>query len=268
MVYLPCMRHRKATRGCTCTDCERERKRDRERKRSHPPTPEQARRANELRARRRAAMPPRQRKPRAILVRGLWGRWSCVAMDRLAARALRAQASPWARKAGSLASTCRRRPTAREPQRRRPRITWDDMTEASVEALAQRFAVHRLRQDPWGRWSWSKASVLNRRTRSNGERIMVDKISGSITQKNIRALAEAQGYRCAVSGAELTPDTATVDHIVPLSRGGPHGLANLHVVHKQIQKAKGSMTLPDFVTLCRSVVAHADSREQSGLLPW
>lgn len=80
----------------------------------------------------------------------------------------------------------------------------------------------------------------------------------TITAKQILALVEQQDYRCAVSGQELSPETASLDHIVPVSRGGTHTLKNLWVVHHQINSAKGTMLADEFVLMCRNVLRHQD----------
>jgi 5-methylcytosine-specific restriction endonuclease McrA len=66
-------------------------------------------------------------------------------------------------------------------------------------------------------------------------------------------LIERQNFCCAMSGRALTPETASLDHIVPLSRNGSHELANLCVVDQQVNAAKGTMTVEEFVSLCRDV---------------
>lgn len=78
----------------------------------------------------------------------------------------------------------------------------------------------------------------------------------TVTAKQILRLVEKQGYRCAISGRVLTPETASIDHIVPLGRGGEHALANLWIVDHQVNAAKGTMTTEEFVALCREVAQH------------
>ena len=72
------------------------------------------------------------------------------------------------------------------------------------------------------------------------------------------ALIVSQDYRCALTGRQLEPDTASVDHKIPLSMGGPHDISNLWVLHTQINRAKGTMTIEEFIGMCREVVAHVD----------
>lgn len=72
-------------------------------------------------------------------------------------------------------------------------------------------------------------------------------------------MLERQGYRCALTGRELTPEVAAADHIVPLARGGEHRIANIWIIHQKINAAKGTMLVEEFVSMCRQVVAWADA---------
>ena len=84
----------------------------------------------------------------------------------------------------------------------------------------------------------------------------------TVTAKRIMELIERQKFRCALSGRELTPETASLDHILPLSRGGTHDISNLCVVHHHVNAAKGTMTVDEFVAMCREVAAYGDKITQ------
>ena len=75
---------------------------------------------------------------------------------------------------------------------------------------------------------------------------------GTIVVKNLRKLLEQQGYRCALTGEELTPDDCSLDHIVPVSKGGSHHMDNVQLVTRAANWAKGSMTMDEFLSMCRS----------------
>jgi len=77
----------------------------------------------------------------------------------------------------------------------------------------------------------------------------------TVKASELRLLLEKQQYRCAYSGRGLTPETASVDHITPISRGGSNSLDNLAIVHLEVNLAKSSMTREEFVSMCRDVVA-------------
>jgi len=75
------------------------------------------------------------------------------------------------------------------------------------------------------------------------------------------AVLKAQNYRCAYSGRELTPETASVDHKLPVSRGGTNDLDNLAIVHVDVNTAKAAMTLDEYLQVCRDVVRHFEQRQ-------
>lgn len=86
-----------------------------------------------------------------------------------------------------------------------------------------------------------------------------------ITQKTILQLIETQQYRCALTGRELTPETASIDHKVPLAGGGEHHISNIWVLDHVVNRAKGTMTVDEFIAMCRDVVSHADRVDQNSI---
>jgi 5-methylcytosine-specific restriction endonuclease McrA len=85
---------------------------------------------------------------------------------------------------------------------------------------------------------------------------------GRVAVAEVLQIIERQSYRCSLSGRLLTPQTACLDHIVPVSRGGKHQLENAQVLHKDVNRAKGTLRNEEFIQLCREVVAHADGIDQ------
>lgn len=77
-----------------------------------------------------------------------------------------------------------------------------------------------------------------------------------MTTANVLRLLAWQCYRCALTGRELTPETASLDHIIPVRCGGEHRIENAQVLHRDVNRAKTTMTNDEFVRLCREVVAH------------
>lgn len=86
----------------------------------------------------------------------------------------------------------------------------------------------------------------------------VQKNSKPPSADEILQLLEKQKFRCALTGRKLTPDTATLDHILPVCREGPHTIENAQVILKEVNRAKGTMTNEEFVDLCRAVTRHAN----------
>jgi 5-methylcytosine-specific restriction endonuclease McrA len=77
--------------------------------------------------------------------------------------------------------------------------------------------------------------------------------SNSVKWSEIKQLVESQEYRCALTGLPLTPATASLDHVIPLSRGGEHIIANAQVIADFVNRAKGSMTNAEFIEMCVAV---------------
>jgi len=79
-----------------------------------------------------------------------------------------------------------------------------------------------------------------------------------VNAEAVRRLLKSQGYRCAMTGRVLTPETAALDHIVPRARGGISTIGNAQVVLAVVNQAKGTMTAEEFIQLCREVVSWTD----------
>lgn len=77
--------------------------------------------------------------------------------------------------------------------------------------------------------------------------------SSSLTARQALEMVERQQYCCAISGRPLTPETAALDHIVPVARGGQHTAENVWVVDAQVNAAKGTLTMEEFLAVCRDV---------------
>lgn len=80
-----------------------------------------------------------------------------------------------------------------------------------------------------------------------------------ITKKTVLKLIQSQQYRCALTGLPLTPPTANLDHVVPLSQGGTHEIENCQVLRADINRAKGTLNNDEFIALCKAVVHYAES---------
>lgn len=87
--------------------------------------------------------------------------------------------------------------------------------------------------------------------------------SRRVRPSDIRAMLARQGYKCAYTGNELTPQNTGADHKIPVSKGGSHELSNIALVTQAVNSAKGTMTLDEFVTMCRKVVRVFGPGEES-----
>jgi hypothetical protein len=62
-----------------------------------------------------------------------------------------------------------------------------------------------------------------------------------------------QQGRCAVSGLRLTPENVSIDHVVPIIKGGTHELSNLRLVVWDVNCAMNTLDDNRFIKLCIQV---------------
>lgn len=74
------------------------------------------------------------------------------------------------------------------------------------------------------------------------------------TRKKLEALIEKQEYKCAITGLLLTPDTASCDHIVAIKKGGQNAMSNIQVVHKDVNRIKGTLSMEELQHWCRLIL--------------
>ena len=80
------------------------------------------------------------------------------------------------------------------------------------------------------------------------------KASSGVSAGQLMNLLKAQGFKCALTGEQLTPENCELDHIIPMSKGGGNNVENLQWVLRTINRAKGVMTQEEFVSMCQDVV--------------
>ena len=66
-------------------------------------------------------------------------------------------------------------------------------------------------------------------------------------------LIRDQQFKCALTGVPIDPSNAELDHKMPLSRGGTDDIANLQWVSSQANRAKGALSQPEFIEMCKLV---------------
>lgn len=81
-----------------------------------------------------------------------------------------------------------------------------------------------------------------------------------IDWRALRGLFESQGRRCIYTGELLVPGkNASIDHKVPISRGGKHEIENLQWVSVRVNFMKTEMTHEEFIATCLRIVANVAS---------
>jgi len=74
-----------------------------------------------------------------------------------------------------------------------------------------------------------------------------------LTGQALYRLIESQGYRCGLSGVEISPKHSSLDHKTPVVDGGEHVISNVEWVHPVINRMKGTMTREEFIRWCNRV---------------
>ena len=80
----------------------------------------------------------------------------------------------------------------------------------------------------------------------------------SASRINLYQKLEKQRFLCAMTGWNLTPETATIDHIVPLADGGTDEIENLMWVAWDVNRSKGTMSRERFVEVCQAVATFSN----------
>lgn len=81
------------------------------------------------------------------------------------------------------------------------------------------------------------------------------------TACQLMQLIADQGYKCALTGLDLTPENSELDHKVPRSKGGSDHVTNLQWLHKTVNRMKGNMSEDRFVQMCRMVADKTNKPE-------
>ena len=94
------------------------------------------------------------------------------------------------------------------------------------------------------------------------QRTVREKGDCDLNVTHVLKLIKTASYRCALTGRKLTPETAALDHCIPVSRGGKHEIANAQLLHRDVNRAKGTLTNEEFIDLCRDVVKHVERQRK------
>jgi len=96
-----------------------------------------------------------------------------------------------------------------------------------------------------------------------------DKVPTSVpfTLKELRrtAIAYVFGGRCQYCIEPLKPKTFSLDHRVPIERGGSWEMSNLDVICDPCNRAKGTMTGDEFVAVLRVLRTMPDATRREVL---
>jgi 5-methylcytosine-specific restriction endonuclease McrA len=76
------------------------------------------------------------------------------------------------------------------------------------------------------------------------------KMSGKQLRIRRRQLEAIYGSICWICGRDIPTGERSIDHVIPLTRGGTHALGNLRFAHQRCNQDRGNPELP----ACKGVV--------------
>ncbi|HEX8288032.1 MAG TPA: HNH endonuclease [Pyrinomonadaceae bacterium] len=147
-------------------------------------------------------------------------------------------------------------PKMRDYRRKR----WDAMTQEERREFYRRYDTPKNRAK-------KNAAARERKRKANMSpeewRAFLDRSRDSRTKQRMRRRAREKaavvipftkgeiiardGCECYLCNKELTYETATIDHVIPLSRGGWHCPSNAKIACEFCNKSKGKKTLDEFL---------------------
>lgn len=114
-----------------------------------------------------------------------------------------------------------------------------------ANSIADKAITCFLRRQPWSGGIGSTASTKHRKERTHFERMQLIRfISG-----------RDGGCTCAYCGKGLSENEATLEHVIPISKGGPDIPANIVIACKKCNEAAGSMSLKEKMDTIKSIQA-------------
>ena len=85
----------------------------------------------------------------------------------------------------------------------------------------------------------------------------------SIKPFDLWKIAKHQRLICPLTGRKLNASNMSLDHIIPLSKGGTHDIVNLRFVHIDANYAKRNLTDLAFINMCKDVINHKNAFAQA-----
>jgi len=143
-----------------------------------------------------------------------------------------------------------------------------DLEKRKEKRRLKRLAVleKRKKSPYWQRQGYDRYyrhSPFKRLARQSNGRCKRNKI----TAFELWCLAKKQKLICALTGEKLTYTNLSVDHKIPISKGGTNNLSNLQLVTFHANTAKNSMTNEEFYLFCQRVINRLTHTTAGGTNP-
>ncbi len=108
-------------------------------------------------------------------------------------------------------------------------------------------SAEQLKSDKERLQIWDAAHPGRKAVREQKRRARKAAVLNDFTAEQWDALKIAYRYRCAYCGEK--PKNLTMDHVIPISKGGPHTLSNIVPACKTCNTAKGARQAPSHQTV-------------------
>jgi 5-methylcytosine-specific restriction endonuclease McrA len=120
-----------------------------------------------------------------------------------------------------------------------------------------------IRHATWKRKNVLAVKIHNFKFQSSRKRVLYG-LSPSDGTVSARSLLKKIGPNptCYLTGVPLdlnNPSQYSLDHIVPLAKGGQNTLSNCGIASKIANQAKGDLSYDKFVSLCKNVIMHSEN---------
>jgi len=76
-----------------------------------------------------------------------------------------------------------------------------------------------------------------------------------VRAKQIWSLAKKQKLICAITGEKLTRDNVSLDHKIPISKGGTNNIGNLQLVTRHSNTIKNNMSMNELISFCQNIIS-------------
>jgi 5-methylcytosine-specific restriction endonuclease McrA len=77
---------------------------------------------------------------------------------------------------------------------------------------------------------------------------------GKVKSFELWCLAKKQKLICPLTGEKLTIKNISVDHKIPISKGGTNNISNLQLITRRANTIKNSMNMNEFYLFCKNIV--------------
>ena len=125
------------------------------------------------------------------------------------------------------------------------------------EAIARSVARQRVRYNTDPTYQAARKALKIRRKRAQK--------GTQVVPVNREIVAERDRWRCGICGGKVTMATWSLDHVIPLSKGGPHTYENVVLAHRSCNSKRGAGRLAVQAPLFALMSARAPHPRGGGL---